>query len=116
MVRVLGPIMPLDPKPLDGPAQRYALEGAKGEIGVIGALSHRFCQKCNRLRLTAEGHLRGCLFSKLETDIKTPLRQGKGDRHLLELITHTIRNKPKNHGMDIYNPRKCFRSMNSIGG
>ena len=116
MIRGLGSIRPLDSKPLDGPAQRYALEGAEGEIGVIGAISHRFCQGCNRLRLTADGHLRGCLFSEQETDIKTLLRQGKGNRHLFELITNTILNKPKNHGLDIYRPRKCVRSMNSIGG
>jgi cyclic pyranopterin phosphate synthase len=116
MIRLLGPITPLDSKPLDGPAQRYALKDAKGEIGLIGALSHHFCEKCNRLRLTADGHLRGCLFSEQETDIKTPLRQGKGDRHLLELITNVIFNKPENHGLDIYGPRKCVRSMNSIGG
>lgn len=94
MIRRLGPITPLDSKPLDGPAKRYALEGAKGEIGFIGALSHGFSEKCNRLRLTANGHLRGCLFSEQETDIKRPLRQVKGDRHLLELIRNTIFNKP----------------------
>jgi cyclic pyranopterin phosphate synthase len=116
MIQRLGPVTPLDSKPLDGPAQRYVLKGAKGEIGLIGALSHHFCKKCNRLRLTADGHLRGCLFSEQETDIKTPLRQGKENGHLLELITNVIFNKPENHGLDIYSPRKCVRSMNSIGG
>ena len=115
-VRSLGTIRPVSSGPLDGPAHRYALEGAEGEIGFIGALSHHFCEKCNRLRLTADGHLRGCLFSEQETDIKTPLRQGQGDNRLLDLIASTILNKPENHGLDIYNPRKCVRSMNSIGG
>ena len=116
VIRCLGSIRPVNSEWLDGPAQRYALEGAKGEIGLIGALSHHFCKKCNRLRLTANGHLRGCLFSEQETDIKTPLRQGKGNGLLSELITNAILNKPENHGLDIYNPRKCVRSMNSIGG
>jgi cyclic pyranopterin phosphate synthase len=115
-IQSLGPIRRVDSGPLDGPALRYTLEGAKGEIGLIGALSHHFCETCNRLRLTADGHLRGCIFSDNETDIKTPLRQDRGDNHLLELITETILNKPKDHGLDIYNPRKCVRSMNSIGG
>ena len=115
-IRRLGPIRPVNSEPLDGPAQRYTLEGAKGEIGVIGALSHRFCKKCNRIRLTADGHLRGCLFSEQESNIKTPLRQGKGNTHLLELITNAILNKPETHGLGIYSPRKCVRSMNSIGG
>jgi cyclic pyranopterin phosphate synthase len=115
-IRHLGPVRPVNSEPLDGPAQRYALEGAKGQIGFIGALSHHFCEKCNRLRLTADGYLRGCLFSERETDIKTPLRQGKGNEYLLDLITDTIANKPENHGLDMSSPRKCVRSMNSIGG
>lgn len=116
MIRRVGHITPLDSRLLDGPAQRYSLEGAKGEIGLIGAISRPFCGKCNRLRMTAEGHLKGCLFSEQETDIKTPLRKGKCDRYLLELIKNTVFNKPKNHGLDNYSPRKCVRSMNSIGG
>lgn len=115
-IQRLGPIRPVNSKPLDGPAERYVLEGAKGEIGLIGALSHHFCEKCNRFRLTADGYLKGCLFSDHETDIKTPLRQGKGDSYLLDLITETIINKPKNHGLNIYSPRKCVRPMNRIGG
>ena len=116
MIRHLGPVSRLNSRPLDGPAQRYALKGVKGEIGLIGALSHHFCKKCNRLRLTADGHLRGCLFSEQETDIKTPLRQGKGDSRLLEIIANAILNKSENYGLCLYNPRKCVRSMNSIGG
>jgi len=115
-IKCLGSIRPVNSEPLGGPAQRYALEGAKGEIGLIGALSRHFCKKCNRLRLTADGHLRGCLFSEQETDIKTPLRQGKGNSCLLDLIKNAILNKPENHGLDIDNPRKCVRMMNSIGG
>ena len=112
----VGTLRPVKSNPLDGPAERFALEGAKGEIGLIGAMSHHFCKKCNRLRLTADGHLRGCLFSERETDIKTPLRQGKGDRALLEFLTNAILEKPENHGLDSFKPRKCVRSMNSIGG
>jgi GTP 3',8-cyclase len=115
-IQSLGPIKPVHSEPLDGPAERYALEGAMGEIGFIGALSHPFCETCNRLRLTSEGRLKGCLFSDQETDIKTPLRQWKGDSRLLELITYTILNRPKNHGLDIRSPRTCVRPMNSIGG
>jgi len=102
---------------LDGPASMYALEGAQGRIGVIAALSHHFCQTCNRLRLTAEGYLRGCLFSDRETDLKTPMRQGKEDDHLLDLIEDTILKKPKDHGLALHKQhRKCARPMNDIGG
>ena len=115
-IQTLGVLQPIGHNPLDGPAERYALEGAKGEVGFIGALSNHFCDNCNRLRLTADGHLKGCLFSDQETDIKTPLRDGKGDSHLLNLIRDTILNKPKDHGLLASNPRKCVRAMNSIGG
>jgi len=116
LVQTLGKVSFVNPNPLSGPARRYVLEGAKGEIGLIGALSNHFCDHCNRLRLTADGSLKGCLFSDSEVDVKTPLRQGKGDKHLLDLIRNTILNKPKDHGLNEYKPRKCVRSMNSIGG
>jgi cyclic pyranopterin phosphate synthase len=101
---------------LDGPAQRYIFEGGKGEIGLIGALSNHFCDICNRLRMTADGHIRSCLFSDQEIDIKTPLREGRGDAYLLDLIETSIREKPANHGFKMYEPRKCVRQMSSIGG
>jgi cyclic pyranopterin phosphate synthase len=115
-IGTLGVLKPVKSNPLDGPAQRYVLEGGKGEVGFIGALSNHFCKKCNRLRMTAEGHLRSCLFSDQETDIKKPLREGKEDAHLLKLISHAIKNKPKDHGLGRYSPRKCVRYMSSIGG
>jgi cyclic pyranopterin phosphate synthase len=115
-LRSIGDLIPVKSNPYDGPAQRYKIAGAPGEIGLIGALSHHFCSICNRLRLTAEGNLRGCLFSDQETDLKTPLREGKGDDVLLELIEESIENKPKEHGLLMQGPRKCVRSMHSIGG
>jgi len=115
-ISTLGPIQRVSSSSLDGPSQRYILEGAQGEIGVIGAMSHHFCGTCNRLRLTADGHLRGCLFSDRETDLKTPLRQGQADHQLTELIQKTILDKPKDHGMGPTNRRKCTRTMNGIGG
>jgi GTP 3',8-cyclase len=83
---------------------------------LIGALNNHFCENCNRLRLTADGHLRRCLFSEEETDLKTPLRHAKDDAYLLNLIGQTISNKPEKHGLTMTNLRKCARSMNSIGG
>ena len=116
LVAKLGELKPVDHNDLDGPAERFVLEGAKGELGFIGAMSRHFCEKCNRLRLTAEGHLRGCLFSDEETDLKTPLRNGNGEEYLLRLVEATILNKPKGHGIIKPEPRKCVRQMSSIGG
>ena len=116
-IRSLGPVRHVPSDRLDGPASMYALEGAQGRIGVIAALSHHFCATCNRLRLTADGYLRGCLFSDRETDFKTPMRQGKEDDYLLDLIGDTILKKPKEHGLALHEQnRKCARPMNGIGG
>lgn len=115
-ISTLGKIIPVSSDPLAGPARRFTLEGSKGEIGLIGALSYHFCENCNRLRLTADGKLRGCLFSDSETDIKEPLRNGANEQYILKLIEETIQNKPRSHGQAVWQPRKCSRSMNGIGG
>jgi len=116
LIQSLGDLKPVKPNPYDGPAQRFKIKGGQGEIGLISALSHHFCDHCNRLRLTPEGHLRGCLFSDKEIDLKTPLRQKKQDDYLLQLIELAIKNKPKEHGLLKYFPRKCVPQMNRIGG
>ena len=115
-ITALGPLRCLDSRPLDGPAERFVLQGSRGEIGFIGALSHHFCSRCNRLRLTSEGALRGCLFSDDETDIKTPLRNGATDECIMGLIRHAIATKPEGHGSLLQSPRKCSRPMSRIGG
>ena len=117
LIQKIGPLTPiLKRNPLDGPAQRFVLDGAKGEIGLIGALSNHFCDICNRLRLTADGHIRSCLFSDEEIDIKTALREGKGDAEILALMEKAIREKPKSHNLSLLGPRNCTRGMSSIGG
>lgn len=115
-IQAVSPLQPIERAPLDGPAERYTFHEAKGEIGFIGALSYHFCKTCNRLRLTADGHLSGCLFSEQETDLKTPLREGREDRYILDLIMNTLQNKPANHGLTESHPRKCTRQMSRIGG
>jgi GTP 3',8-cyclase len=101
---------------LDGPAQRFSLEGAKGEIGLIGALSNHFCGICNRLRLTADGHIRNCLFSDEEIDLKSALRNNEGDEKILNLLDSAIKNKPLSHNLNKSGLRTCARRMSSIGG
>jgi cyclic pyranopterin phosphate synthase len=112
----LGELIPVTHEALDGPAERFRLEGAKGEVGFIGALTHHFCDVCNRLRLTSEGNLRGCLFSDQEIDIKTPLRNGAGDQEILEVVRRAVAEKPRGHGFHRHGPHKCTRAMSSIGG
>ncbi|MFC1533796.1 GTP 3',8-cyclase MoaA [Thermodesulfobacteriota bacterium] len=117
LIQAIGALKPiLRRRSFDGPAQRFILDGAKGEIGLIGALSNHFCGICNRLRLTADGHLRSCLFSDQEVDIKASLRKGKTDDSILELLERAIKEKPKSHNLKKQGPRNCARQMSSIGG
>jgi len=100
----------------DGPAQRFKLKGAAGEIGFISPLSHHFCQFCNRLRLTANGRIRSCLLSNEEIDVRTPLRAGASDHELESLFIEAARHKPQHHGL-CERPIAPFSvCMSAIGG
>lgn len=111
-----GPLKELPPASNSGPAQRYRYPGAQGEIGFISPLSQHFCQDCNRLRLTADGRLRPCLFGDEEIDLKGPLRAGASDADLLELFQQAILRKPARHHLNQDLASPCARSMSSIGG
>ncbi len=99
----------------DGPAKRYRFENAKGEIGIISPISDHFCATCNRLRLTADGKLRPCLFSDHEIDIKAPLRNGCTQDEIKKLFKKGIAEKPKQHHAGHGN-NTCLRPMSKIGG
>jgi cyclic pyranopterin phosphate synthase len=81
----------------NGPAKYYRLHGAEGVIGFISAMTHHFCRECNRLRLTADGKLRPCLFSETEIDLKTPMRRGITDGEIERLLKLSIEVKPEGH-------------------
>ncbi len=103
----------------DGPASLYKLKGAKGEIGFISAMSHEFCSSCNRLRLTADGHLRACLLSDEPTvDLKKPLHNGCSNAELELLMRDLISRKPGGYRTSCQEtPRKkCVTHMSAIGG
>jgi cyclic pyranopterin phosphate synthase len=102
----------------DGPARLYRITDAPGEIGFISAVSQHFCRSCNRLRLTADGHLRACLFSEREVDLKGPMREGCSDEDLVRLINQAVEMKPqglKETGAGAH-LKKCSREMSAIGG
>ncbi len=100
----------------DGPADRYKFEGAKGEIGFIRPLSHHFCHKCNRLRLTASGHLRTCLLSDHQTDMKSLIRKGCSDNELAELFIQAASFKPMQHNLSVKESDPVASQMSAIGG
>ncbi len=112
---------PLEPVKLkgrddSGPAELFRLKGGKGIIGFINAISGHFCASCNRLRLTADGKLRPCLFSDMEIDLKNPIRNGGSDDEIRQLLHEAIFNKPKGHTISDPAFRKCAREMIAIGG
>lgn len=99
-----------------GPADLYRLEHAKGMIGFINAISRHFCSSCNRLRLTADGKLRPCLFSDKEFDIRLAMRHGENDEELRTILHTALSNKPKGHAITEPTFKKCAREMVHIGG
>jgi GTP 3',8-cyclase len=99
------------------PAARWRFaDGAPGEIGLINSVSEPFCQNCNRIRLTADGQLRNCLFSNQECDLKTPLRSGASETELAEIIRAWVWNKEAGHQINQVGFERPLRSMSQIGG
>jgi GTP 3',8-cyclase len=78
----------------NGPATYHRFPGAPGTVGVITPMSHNYCDRCNRMRLTADGHLRPCLFGDLQTNLRDPLRAGEDVGSLIE---RTLQVKPERH-------------------
>jgi cyclic pyranopterin phosphate synthase len=118
IMAALAPLGRLEPLPgavLDGPARRFRLPGAKGEVGFISPISHHFCASCNRLRLTASGALRPCLLSAHQIDIKTPLRGGADDSALAGFIVQAARFKGASHHL-AYDGVPVNGQMSAIGG
>jgi cyclic pyranopterin phosphate synthase len=101
-----------------GPAQYYRIRGGMGEIGFISPVSQHICRLCNRLRLTADGHLRACLLSDEEVDLKTTIRNGCSDDDIKTMLCKAIAKKPLKHSkvQDKFSRRKCIRGMSTIGG
>jgi cyclic pyranopterin phosphate synthase len=112
----LGTLIPVDGEERDGPATRFRIEGAAGELGFISPISSHFCNNCNRLRLTPDGKLRACLFSDKEIDLKSHVRNDCSDEKLQDLLMAALRNKPQRHTINTSLFKKCQRHMAAIGG
>lgn len=116
-VETIGPLEEVSQIETRGPAIYARFPNAQGRIGFISAVSHSFCSTCNRLRLTADGKLRACLFAEHEIDIKGPLRNGVDLDTLKAIIQSTASSKPSGHRLDAPNPTPIKgRLMRSIGG
>ena len=93
-IRRMGSIEPVEGPAGNGPATYFRFPGAAGTVGVITPMSHNYCDRCNRMRLTADGQLRPCLFGSLQTDLRDPLRAGAD---LVPIIEETLQIKPERH-------------------
>ncbi len=100
----------------NGPSKYYRIENAPGVVGFISAITHHFCEDCNRLRMTSDGKLRPCLFSETEIDLKPALRGGASDAEIERLLKLAIEIKPKGHDINGGQNLKILQYMSRIGG
>jgi cyclic pyranopterin phosphate synthase len=116
----LGELIPVPRSETDGPASMFRLgSDAQGKLGFISPLSHHFCDRCNRLRLTSEGRLRACLLHDAETDLRAVLRRGCTDEDIRETLLAAVRSKPQGHRMEERLREQeggCHGRMSRIGG
>jgi cyclic pyranopterin phosphate synthase len=100
-----------------GPARLCSLPGGVGSVGFIAPVTRHFCKACNRLRLTADGKLRTCLFAREEIDIKRAIRSGASIEALVEIIQEAVASKPRGHELSAQNAGLAQgRLMRAIGG
>jgi cyclic pyranopterin phosphate synthase len=109
-ISALGELRRLSGVSRSGPAERYKLEGAKGTLGFIPAMSHSFCSTCNRIRLTADGRLLSCLFSGQSVEVKSLLRMEAPTEKISDAIRLAMESKPAARS------DRCENYMSSIGG
>ena len=121
IIEKINAIYPLEPIALNGEsksdtAKRYRFADNGNEVGVISSVSEPFCENCNRVRLTADGKFRTCLFSLTETDLLTPLREQAQDAVIAQLILDAVAQKEAGHKINAVDFIKPERNMSRIGG
>ena len=109
-------LVPVDNSLEIGPASEYTFADGKGKIGIITAVSNPFCDHCNRIRMTADGKLRTCLFSADETNLKEMIRSGKSDEDIAETIRQAVLIKEPGHKINLDDFERPDRAMHAIGG
>lgn len=114
--QTFGPLAPAERTDPSQPAVDYAFADGRGEVGFINPVSEPFCGACNRLRITAEGQLRNCLFSTEEFDARTLLRSNASDEEVFALIRRCVGAKKAGHGINDERFIRPQRAMYQIGG
>lgn len=110
------PAEPVQKDDPSAPADEYRYLDGNGRLGIIASVTKPFCGDCNRIRITADGKLRNCLFSLEELDIKTPLRNGSADHVIAELLKQSVAGKWEGHQINTVHFIRPTRTMHSIGG
>lgn len=111
-----GPVEPVPGTDPSQPARDFTYAGGRGRLGLIQPVTQPFCATCNRLRLTAEGQLRNCLFSVEEWDLRQPLREGADDAALLAVVRDCVAAKRPGHLIGQQDFVRPLRTMHQIGG
>jgi len=114
--REVAPLVPAEDYDPRAPAMEFRYTDGGGRVGIIASVSRPFCLSCNRLRLTAEGKLRNCLFALTEVDVKPYLRDRPDDAALAEAIRSNVRDKWEGHEINTSRFIKPLRTMHAIGG
>jgi cyclic pyranopterin phosphate synthase len=116
--RLIGEVYPLEAvgRERHGTSRRWRFADGQGEIGFISPVTESFCGDCNRIRLTAEGMLRTCLFSLNETDLRTPMREGASDAEIEAIVRDAVWRKELKHHIGDEGFVQPARSMSRIGG
>ena len=115
-IRANGDLKPVEGPKGNGPARYYAFDGAAGSVGVISPLSHDYCDTCNRVRLSADGRLKLCLFGDHFIDLRTPVRDRAGEEALIAILRGSMYVKPERHHLDIGQTASAMRALSEIGG
>jgi cyclic pyranopterin phosphate synthase len=115
-IRSIEAIEPVTGPGGNGPARYFAFAGARGAVGVISPLSHDYCERCNRVRLSADGRLRLCLFGDHEIDFRTPLRNGADREEIAGLLRGSMLIKPERHHLQLGEAGSRMRAFSEIGG
>lgn len=115
-VAAIGELIPVRDPGRGTTAERFRFADAKGEIGFISPVSKHFCKTCNRLRLTADGRLKPCLFSDITLDMKTPLRMGATDAMLADIFRQAVLKKPGYTREEADKTTSLTQIMSAIGG
>jgi len=116
LARAFGPLEAVVEPDSRAPATRYHLARGAGIVGIVRSVSHPFCETCSRLRLTAEGKVRNCLFATEEWDVRGPMRSGATDQQLADILRRAISAKKQAHGSDDGQFAVSVRTMHQIGG